>query len=79
MYQKLPKPRKGAWFVPVRWSYLPASWQGWLLYIPFVYFLTITFLALNRNSHSVSDMLINIIPYWVSAAVVMHWIASHKS
>lgn len=79
MYQKLPKPRKGAWFVPVRWSYLPASWQGWLLYVPFIYFLVVTFLMVDRNSHSASDTLIGIVPYWVSAAVVMHWVARHKS
>lgn len=75
----LPKSRKGAWFVPVRWSYIPVSWQGWLLYVPFIYFLTITFIAVDRSSHSVSDTLIGIVPFWVSAAVVMHWIASHKS
>lgn len=77
--RKIPKPRKGAWFVPLDWSYLPASWQGWLTYIPFVAFLVMTFLAVDRNSHSVSDTLLGIFPFWVSAAVVMHWLASHKS
>ena len=28
------KPKKGAWFVQVRGSYLPCSWQGWLSYVP---------------------------------------------
>lgn len=31
-----PKPRKGAWFVRVRRSYLPVSRRGWLLYIPLI-------------------------------------------
>lgn len=77
--QKLPKPRKGAWFVPVRWSYLPASWQGWVLYLPFIAYLGMTFVTVDGRSHSVSDTLIGIVPYWVAAVVVMHWIASHKS
>lgn len=73
------KARKGAWFIPVRGSYLPCSWQGALTYIPFLYYLAITFMAVNRNTHSVSDFVIILFPYWVSGAVVMHWIAKQKS
>ena len=62
------------WFIKVRGSYLPISWQGWLTYIPYVYFLIITFMAVDRRSHSVSDTLIGIVPYWVSAAVIMTWV-----
>lgn len=79
MHRKLPKARKGAWFVPLHWSYLPVSWQGWLTYIPYVIYLLITFIAIDSHSHSVSDTVIGLIPYWVSGTVVMHWIASHKS
>ena len=71
--------KKRAWFIKVRGSYLPNSWQGWLTYIPYVYFLVITFMAVNRHSHSVSDVAIGIVPYWVSAVVVMQWLASRKS
>ena len=76
---KLPKPRKGAWFVPLRASYLPVTWQGWLTYIPYLYYLFITFTAINHHTHSVSDLVINLIPYWVSGAVIMTWIAKRKS
>ncbi len=71
--------KQKAWFKPVRWSYLPNSIEGWLLYIPFIIFLVTVFVAVDRNSHSVSDTFYGIFPYWVSATVVMHWIASHKS
>ncbi len=27
--------KKGAWFMKLRGSYLPVSWQGWLSYVPF--------------------------------------------
>jgi len=77
--QKLPKARKGAWFVPVRWSYLPCSWQGWLTYVPYIGFLVLTFIVIDGNSHSVSDTLIGIVPVWVAAVAVMQWLASHKT
>lgn len=67
------------WFKEVRGSYLPNSWQGWLTYIPFIYWLVSTLIAVNRNSHSVSDFIYNIVPYWVSGAVVMHWVAKATS
>lgn len=73
------KAKKDAWFVPVRWSYLPASWQGWLLYIPYLLYLIITFALVFYKNDSFGSSLLGIIPYWVAGAVVMHWIATHKS
>ncbi len=67
------------WFTKVRGSYLPKSWQGWLLYVPFVVYLVTVFIAVDRNSHSASDTLYGIFPQWVAAGVVMTWIASKKS
>lgn len=67
------------WFVKARGSYLPKSWQGWLLYIPFVTYLVTVFLAVDRTSHSVSDTLYGIFPQWVASGVVMTWIANKKS
>ncbi len=31
--KKLPRLKRGAWFVPVRGSYLPMTTQGWLLHL----------------------------------------------
>lgn len=73
------KLKKDAWFIPVRGSYLPNSWQAWLLYIPFVVFLLTVLFAATRNEHSVSDVFYAIFPQWVCAAVVMTWIAKKKS
>ncbi len=67
------------WFKKVRGSYLPKSWQGWLLYVPFVTYLVTVFIAVDRNSNSVSDTLYGIFPQWVAAGVVMTWIANKKS
>lgn len=73
------KQQSKKWFVKVRGSYLPNSWQGWLTYVPFVIFLATVFIAVDRNSHSVSDTLYGIFPQWVAAAVVMTWFAKQKS
>lgn len=77
--RKLPKPRRGAWFVPVRGSYLPATWQGWLTYVPYLYYLYISYVTVGSYSRSLFDTIILTIPFWVSAAVVMQWIARRKS
>jgi hypothetical protein len=74
MSKKSPK-----WFIKVRGSYLPNSWQGWLTYVPFVIFLVTVLQAAARTQHSVSDMLYMAFPQWVAAAVVMTWLASRKS
>ncbi len=73
------KKNKNAWFKPVRGSYLPIKWQGWVSYVPMILFLVGASLAVDRNSHSVSDTLYGVFPYFVCTAVVMHWVASHKS
>jgi len=73
------KIKKKAWFNRVRGSYLPCSWQGWLLYVPFVAFLVSVILAAFRNEGSVSDFLYVIFPYFVCSGVVMHWVAGRFS
>lgn len=73
------KKKSNKWFIKVRGSYLPNSWQAWGLYVPFVGFLVTVLIAAVRTQNSVSDMFYMIFPQWVAAAVVMTWIASQKS
>ena len=68
-----------AWFHPWGWLYRPASWQGWGLVAALTIFCVQVFLAIDRHSHSVSDTLYGVFPYFVCAFVVMGWIASHTS
>lgn len=94
MKSKIPKPRKGAWFVKLRGSYLPASWQGWLTYIPYIMLIVLGLLyvfspVLNCINYDFCDsnalplMMLNafvvIVPYFVALVVVMQWIAKRKS
>ena len=73
------KKKNNKWFIGVRGSYLPNSWQGWLLYIPFTIFLLTVLIAAIRTQHSASDVFYMIFPQWVASAVVMTWIAKQKS
>jgi hypothetical protein len=74
-----PKAKKGAWFVPVRGSYLPASWQGWLTYVPFVAYLVFALVMGEQDTDSISKAILFIVPNWVAAAAVMTWLARAKS
>lgn len=74
-----PKLKKGAWFYKVRGSYLPVTWQAWLLYIPYVGFLVSALAMSVRTQNSLTRILFMTFPQWVAAAVVMTWIATRKS
>lgn len=73
------KKKQNIWFKKLRGSYIPSSWQGALLYIPFIAFLITVLVAAFRNQHSVSDAFYMIFPEFIAAAIVMTWIAKQKS
>lgn len=77
--KKLPKLKKGAWFIPLRGSYLPYSWQGWLTYIPFTFYLVYSWCVAFAYTGSNVKAVLWIVPNWVAAAAVMTWIAKAKS
>lgn len=66
------------WFKPVRGSYLPIHWKGWLTYIPYIAYLYLTYAMLDRN-RSILETVLFLIPYWVAGVIVMHWVAKQKS
>jgi hypothetical protein len=74
-----PKPKKDAWFVQVRGSYLPASDMGWFTYIPFVAYLGFSWYVGINDTSSYSKAVLWIFPNWVAAAVLMTWIAKRHS
>lgn len=73
------KSKKKIWFTKVRGSYLPCSWQGWLLYVPFIAFLIATFYLSFKGGRTPAGQLYFIFPQYISAVVVIHWIASRFS
>lgn len=77
--KQLPKHRKGAWFVRVRGSYLPVSWQGWLTYIPFVAYLGYSWYVAFAYTGNDLKAVLWIFPNWVAAAAAMTWLARRTS
>ena len=70
---------KTKWFKAWGWIYRPVSWQGGLLVLFALMFCIQVFVAVDRNSHSVSDTLYGVFPYIVPALIVLYWIASKTS
>ena len=68
-----------AWFRSWGWIYRPISWQGWLACLAALAFCVQVFVAVDRNSHSVSDTLYGIFPYIISCAMILYWVATKTS
>jgi hypothetical protein len=70
---------KRIWFKEWGWFYRPVAWPGWLAVTLTTVFCLQVFGAIDRHSHSASDTLYGIFPYWVSAFTLLAWIASRTS
>jgi hypothetical protein len=76
---KKSKSKSGVWFIRTRGSYLPSSWQGWLLYIPFISYLIFADYAGWQLKHNLSEWILFTIPNWIAAVIIMTWIAKQRS
>jgi hypothetical protein len=63
------------WFRPAGLGFVPVSAIGWLLCAGAIGFCVNTFWATDRHSHSVSDTLYGIFPFWAPALLILAWIA----
>jgi hypothetical protein len=79
MKNTYPKPKKGAWFIKVRGSYLPCSWQGALTYIPMILCLVFIIIAAVHATNSTATIVLLVFPNFVCVGLIMHWLASMKS
>ena len=70
---------KQQWFKRVGWIYIPTSVIGTIITLFVFIFCVTVFTAVDRNSHSVSDTLYGIFPYFVSAFTILFWIAGNTS
>lgn len=73
------KSKKDKWFTPVRGSYLPNNWKGWLTYIPFTAFLFFSgwYDWHHNDNHGMAVLIIS--ADWVAGVVVMTWVAKRTS
>jgi len=65
-----------SWFKRFGWFYRPVAWPGWLAFILTLIFCGNVFVAVDRHSHSASDTLYGVFPFWVSAWTIFGWLAS---
>jgi hypothetical protein len=73
------KSKKDRWFVPVRGSYLPNNWKGWLTYLPFLAYLVFAVVFAWQATDNRSQAVLLIIPNWIAATIVMTWLAKRTS
>lgn len=61
------------WFAPLGWLYRPVSILGWVMTALAIAFCVNTFLAVDARSHSNSDTLYGVFPFW--APTFLLWLA----
>lgn len=79
MKMKQYKAKKGAWFVRVRGSYLPASLVGWLTYIPYTAYVVGVLIYVMSKRLDLWQSIFLVLPNWIAALVIMSWLAARKS
>jgi hypothetical protein len=67
------------WFKKTRGSYLPNSWIGWLVYIPYLAYLIGVLVFVIKIKDSFWAAIFTLIPNWIAAAIIMTWLGRRKS
>ena len=67
------------WFRPFGILFLPTSLPGWVLTVLCGAFCLQVFAFVDGRSHSVSDTLYGVFPYWVPTFLLWAWIAGRTS
>jgi hypothetical protein len=70
---------KTVWFKRVGSFHLPVSVPGAVITLAVLAFCAQVFVALDRRSHSVSDTLYGVFPYFICAFLLFDWIAGRTS
>jgi len=67
------------WFRRWGWFFLPVAWQGWATAGLMLVFCLQVFLAVDRNSHSASDTLYGVFPFFACSFLLFDWLARRTS
>jgi hypothetical protein len=67
------------WFKKIGWVYVPKSFIGIIIFAILILFCISVFMAVDRKSHSASDTLYGIFPFFVPAFLIYLWIGSETS
>jgi hypothetical protein len=63
------------WFKRFGWFYVPVSIAGFIFSALAIASCVQVFIAIDRHSHSASDTLYGIFPYYVCTFLLLDWIA----
>ncbi len=67
------------WFKRWGWLYVPRSWPGAVITLLGLAFCFQVFIAIDRHSHSASDTLYGVFPYYACCFLLLNWLASQTS
>ena len=67
------------WFKRCGWVYLPVSVIGSVISLVSLLFCVQVFIAIDRHSHSASDTLFQVFPYFVSCFLLVNWLGENTS
>jgi hypothetical protein len=70
---------KTPWFKRFGWFHLPVSLPGWVAALMAVAFVVHTFIAIDRQPHSVSDTLYGMFPFVTGTFLLMDRLAGRTS
>lgn len=70
---------KRNWFKRCGWFHYPASIPGILILLAAIAFCVQVFRAVDRHSHSVSDTLFGVFPYFTCCFLLCEWVAGRSS
>ncbi len=67
------------WFKPIGIVFRPASIAGWAISLLVLALCLNVFVGVDARSHSVSDTLYGVFPYWVPTLLAWLWLARRTS
>jgi hypothetical protein len=70
---------KAIWFKHRGWFYVPASVLGVVLWLLAIAFCVTVFVAVDRHSHSASDTLYGIFPFFTCTFLLLDWVGRQTS
>ena len=68
---------KRTWFKRCGWVFLPVSVPGAILMVAALAMALQVFVAIDRHSHSVSDTLYGVFPYYGCIFLLLNWVGSN--
>ena len=67
------------WFRQWGWLYVPASIPAFVILVATLGFCATVFVAADRNSHSATDTLYKVFPFFTCAFLLWDWLGARTS